>query len=157
MDGINDRENGRTTEIEWIKVLTKYRDELLTCSCGKEFIYGSEEANVNNTCPYCNKPTKTFCYIQIGKRRIALEPGKMLYKFHLDKFSSDYNKIVGKVMTNKNNPSLWGIKFDLNTNIQIKDKDGITKEVVGNGVVPIVNNLKIKFSDDCIAEIKINN
>ena len=157
VDGIKDRENERTTELEWIRELTKYRDELLTCSCGKEFIYGFEEANFNKTCPHCNKPTKTFCYIQIGKRRVALEPYKKIYKFHLDKYSSEYNKVVGIVITNKNNPSLWGIKFNLENDIQIKDKEGNVKDILGNGVVPIVNNLKIKFSDECVAEIKINN
>lgn len=157
VDGIKDRENGRTTEIEWIKVLTKYRDELLMCGCGKEYIYGFEETNLNTNCPHCNKPTKAFCYIQIGKRRVALEPNKMIYKFHLDKYSSEYNEPLGKVITNKNNPSLWGIKFNLDNNIQIKDQKGIIKEIDSKGVVPIINNLKIKFSDDCIAEIKINN
>ena len=157
VDGIKDRENERTTELEWIRELTKYRDELLTCSCGKEFIYGFEEANLNKTCPHCNKPTKTFCFIQIGKRRVALEPYKKIYKFHLDKYSSEYNEAVGIVITNKNNPSLWGIKFNLENDIQIKDKEGNVKDILGNGVVPIVNNLKIKFSDECVAEIKINN
>ena len=61
------------------------------------------------------------------------------------------------VIVNKNNPSLWGIKFKLENNIQIKDKDENVKEIDKNGVVPIVNNLKIKFSDECVAEIKINN
>ena len=83
--------------------------------------------------------------------------GKMIYKFHLDKYSSEYNKVVGMVIVNKNNPSLWGIKFKLENDIQVKDKDENVKEIDKNGVVPIVNNLKIKFSDECVAEIKINN
>ena len=156
VDGLIDRENERTTEIEWVRLLNKYRDELLTCVCGNQFIYGFEEAKLNLNCPYCNKNTKTFCYIQIGKRRVALEPGKELYKSHLDKYSSEYNTRVGEVIANKNNPSLWGIRFNLTDNILIKDINGNVKEVNGNGVVPIVNNLKIKFSDECIAEIHVN-
>ena len=157
VDGIKDRENGRTTEIEWIKELTKYRDELITCSCGKEFIYGFEEENLNSKCPYCNKETKRFCYIQIGKRKIALEPGKRIYKFHLDKYSSNYNEVIGEVIVNKNNPALWGIRFNLTTDIKVKDAGGAIKTIQGNGVVPILNNLAVKFSDDCIAQIKTNN
>lgn len=156
VEGIKDRENGRVTEIEWIKLLTKYRDELISCSCGREFIYGFEENKLNQKCPFCNKPTKRFCYIQIGKRVIVFEPGKMIYKFHLDKYSSEYNEVVGQVITNKNNPRLWGIKINLNNNVEIKDNNGFSKDIAGNGVIPIVNNLKIKFSDDCIAQIKTN-
>ena len=48
-------------------------------------------------------------------------------------------------------------KFKLENEIQVKDKDENVKEIDKNGVVPIVNNLKIKFSDECVAEIKINN
>ena len=156
VDGIYDRENGRVTEIEWLRLLTKYRDELLTCSCGKMFIYGFDEDSINLSCPYCNNKTKTFCYIQIGKHKVALEPGKRIYQYHIDKYSSEYNNVVGQVIVNKNNPSLWGIKFKLANDIEIKDKDGVLKNINGNGVVPIVNNLKIKFSDTCIAEIKVN-
>lgn len=156
VEGIKDRENGRTTEIEWIRLLSKYRDELISCSCNKEFIYGFEETKVNNKCPYCNKTTKKFCYIQIGKRKIALEPGKMIYKFHLDKYSSEYNQVVAKVIVNKNNPSLWGIKLDLESDVQIKDTAGNIKDINSKGVIPIINNLKVKFSDNCIAEIKIS-
>ncbi len=156
VEGLMDRENERTTEIEWIRLLIKYRDELLTCSCGKEYIYGFEENTLNSNCTYCNKPTKTFCYIQVGKHKIALEVGKRIYKFHLDKYSSDYNIEIGKVIANKNNPSLWGIKFNLDHDIEIKDMNDTVKIIKGDGVIPIVKNLKIKFSYEVNAEIKIN-
>ena len=156
VDGIYDRENGRTTEIEWIKELTKYRDGLISCRCGEEFIYPLYNLDNEVKCPYCNKERKNACYIQINKRRIAIEPGKDIYRFHLDKYSSEYNDVAGSVIRNKLNPSLWGIRFNLDKNIQIKDKDGNVKEINGNGVVPVVNNLKIKFDENCIAEIKVN-
>lgn len=157
VDGIKDRENGRTTEIEWIKGLMKYRDELITCKCGKEYIVGFEEEKRNYNCPYCNNKTKEYASIQIGKKIVTLEPGKKLYKVHLDKYSSEYNIVVGEVIVNKKNPSLWGIKLNLDHDILIKDINGNTKTIDGDGVIPIVNNLKIKFSDDCIALIKKEN
>ena len=45
--GLTDRENSRTTELQWLKVLCRYRDELITCGCGKQYIYGFSEKKVN--------------------------------------------------------------------------------------------------------------
>lgn len=156
VDGLKDRENERTTELEWIKLLVQYRDELITCKCGHQYIYGFKEKELNFKCPYCNANTKKFCIIQIGKNQITLEPEKELFKFHLDKYSGEYNQRIAKVIVNKNNPSLFGLKLNLDYNIQIKDQLGTTKEVLGDGIIPIVNNLKIKFSEELIAQIIIN-
>ena len=153
VDGLNERENERTTELEWVRLLTKYRDELLTCSCGNQFVYGFEEKNINTNCPYCNKETKTFCYLKIGKHQIALEPGKNLYKFHVDKYSGEYNQVVGTVIVNKNNPGLWGIRLNLDEDVIIQDKNGTQKTVLKNGVIPIIRNLEIDFGEGLKGEI----
>ena len=156
VDGLKDRENGRTTELEWLKLLCRYRDELITCSCGHEYIYGFSERKRNDKCPFCKKATRRFCYLHIGKSRILLEPNKLLYEIHIDKYSSNYNTPIGKVIVNKNNPSLWGIMLDLSKDISIKDKEGKEKTISKNGVIPIISGLKIKFDDSAIGEILTN-
>lgn len=155
VDGLEDRENERTTELEWIKLLTKYRDELLTCPiCGYEYIYGFEEKKRYDVCPSCGKPTKDVCVLYLSKNKIVLEPEKMIYASHLDKYTSDYKTAVGKVVVNKNNPSLWGIKLALENDVEIKDCKGNEKVVAKDGVIPIVRNLKIRFKENLIGEIK---
>lgn len=157
VDGLKDRENGRVTEIEWLMLLCRYRDELISCKCGKEYIYGFEESNHKVECPYCKNNTRTFCYLTIGKSKILLEPGKKLYAFHLDKYSSEYNKVVGEVVQNKTNPNFWGIKYDLDENVVIQDAKGNSKELLKNGVIPIVANLNIKFKENVIGIINVEN
>ena len=155
VDGLTDRENERTTELEWLRVLSKYRDELLTCNhCGYEYIAGFSEKKRNESCPYCGKPTKDFCTLTIGKNAIALEPGKRLYMCHVDKYSSEYNKSVGIVIVNKNNPSLWGIRLALLEQVELQDGSGKMKTIEGTGVIPIVKNLKITFNEHTIGGIK---
>ena len=63
---------------------------------------------------------------------------------------------IAKIIQNKKNPSLWGIELRLDNEVYIKDKDGKEKVIKKDGVVPIVANLKIKFKEDAIAEIKTN-
>lgn len=154
VDGLIDRENERTTELEWIKLLTMYRDELISCSCGHEFIWGFKENKQNLLCPYCNKPRKEVAVLTMNKRRIILEPGKRLYAYHVDKYSSSYNEVCGEVIQNKNNPAIWGIKMNVDGKIQLKDSKGNVKEINGNGVIPIIKDLKLRFENDTIGEIK---
>ncbi len=157
VDGLSDRENSRTTELEWIRLLCRYRDELITCSCGEEYAYGFYDRKPVKRCPYCRASVKRFCVLNLGKAKIALEPGKYVYESHIDKYSSDYNKPVGKVVVNKNNPGLWGIKLALTHPVLIKDASGKEKEVAADGVIPIINNLKIKFGDNAVAQIICEN
>ena len=153
VDGLTDRENGRTTEIEWLRLLCRYRDELIHCSCGKDYIYGFYEKKPNLSCPKCKAKTRSFCYLQIGRNKILLEPGKFLYKVHVDKYSSEYNTPVARVIANKNNPALWGIRLRLGRDVLVKDESGKEKAIPGDGVIPIVNNLKIRFADNCVGQI----
>ena len=155
VDGLRDRENERTTPLEWVKLLSRYRDELITCGkCGYDYIVGYAEKKRYTECPSCNTPTKDFCTLHIGRSDIALDLGKRVYEPHVDKFSSKYGSVVGRVVSNKNNPSLWGIKLALNTDVEIKDSAGKTKIVAKDGVIPIIRNLKIKFNDKTIGEIR---
>lgn len=155
VDGLKDRENERTTELEWLKLLTKYRDELIQCpNCGYEYIIGFQEKKRYMACPACMKETKEVCNLIIGRNTVALDLGKKLYLNHINKYSSEYNTAIGKVVANKNNPAIWGIKLILDNDIMIKDAEGNEKIIQGNGVIPIVRNLKIKFKENTIGEIK---
>ena len=44
----------------------------------------------------------------------------------------------------------------LNNDVLIKDKEGKEKIIKGDGVIPIVNELKIKFNDNAIGQILTN-
>lgn len=153
VDGLVDRENGRVVEIEWLKLLTKYRDEIISCGCGCSFIYGLEEKKRNLCCPSCNSKVDKCFILKIGKQRIVLEPGKYLYETHMDKYSSQYNKKVGKIIRNKNNPNLWGIMLRLDNDVEIMDSNGKTKIINKDSVIPLIDGLIIKFSEKVKGEI----
>lgn len=154
VDGLTDRENERTTELEWIRLLCKYRDELITCSCGYQYPIGLEEKQEFTNCPKCNLVSKKVLQLKIGKHIIALEPGKNIFENHLDKYSSEYNNVLGVVIVNKNNPSLWGIKLKNNEDIEIVDSHGNKKIVGPNGVIPIIKNLTINFNNNLTGKIE---
>ena len=147
VDGLTDRENQRTTELEWIRCLIKYRDELVSCGCGYQYPYGLSEKNVYTNCPSCNKKIRELCRLRIGKHIILLELDKYIYNHHLDKYSSEYNLAMGKVIVSKKDPSRWGIKLRLDNGVEIMDSTGSIKSIEKDGVIPIIKNLKIKFAE----------
>ncbi len=154
VNGLLDRENERTTELEWLRLLTKYRDELITCpQCGYQYIYGFEEKQSYEKCPACHKSKGNVCVLELGKNKIVLDVGKEIYACHLDKYSSDYQTIKGRVIRNKKNPGLLGIRLFLDKNVKITDKNGIAKEIDKNGVIPLIQNLQIEFDDNVKGEI----
>lgn len=154
VDGLKDRENKRTTELEWIKLLSKYRDELVTCSCGHQYNHFLDDGSVNE-CPICKKKKSNVLVLEINKHLITLEPDKFLYMNHLDKYSSEYDKKIARVITSKTNPSLWGLKIKLDNDVKIIDSHGQSRIVSKNGVIPLINNLKIEFNNQTIATIKL--
>ena len=91
--------------------------------------------------------------LTINKSTIVLEPGKEIYETHLDKYSTNYNEVIGKVIANKNNPGLWGIRVGQG-GITIEDSKGTTKEIASGGIIPIVRNLTINFNENIKGEIK---
>ena len=57
---------------------------------------------------------------------------------------------------NKNNPGIWGIKLNVKESVEICDLSGLRKIIAPNGVIPIVNNLKIDFNESTLAKINMS-
>ena len=122
--------------------------------CGTEYILGLSEKKPNDTCPHCHRPTKEVCMLSIDRRRIALDLGSEITEAHIDKYSPEYNKVVGRVVANPARPSLWGIRFDGVGDIVIRDASGAERIVTDGGVVPVVRELELKFQNNRTAIIK---
>ena len=154
VDGLVNRENERTTEIEWIKLLSKYRDELTTCTCGREYKYGLEENHPVEACPFCKNKKPLRLSLDINKYHIVLEPGKEIYRVHLDKYSTAYNEKIGEVVRSKNNPNIWGIKLEHN-GVTLEDSYQNSKSIEENKVIPIIQDTTIIFNENLKATIKL--
>ena len=94
-----------------------------------------------------------MCVLEIGKNKIVLDEGKEIYACHLDKYSSDYQTVKGRVIRNKENPALLGIRLFLDKNVTVMDKSAKAKEIDKNGVIPLIQNLAIEFGDNVKGEI----
>ena len=153
-EGLTDRENGRTTELEWTRLLLRYRDEVLRCcGCGRDFILGVAEKQKKESCLFCGIPVGNPCFLRVGKNAVVLQKDKQLYTPLIDRFSADYNAVVATVIENQNRPGLFGIRLMNGQSAEICDAAGAMRTIAPNGVIPIIKNLKIKFDRDTEGEI----
>lgn len=147
-DGLKDRENGRLTELEWIKLLFKWRDELVTCH-KDNFQFAASLGN----CPNCNEKAPVVTSLTVSGYEIKLDLHTKLYEPHIDKFSANYGNVVGEVVSNKNDPSLWGIRNLSKSTWIITDSAGHQLSVQPFQVAPIVSNLTIAFDETTVGSI----
>ena len=61
--------------------------------------------------------------------------------------------MMAKVIASKNDPSRWGLKLRLDSDVVVIDQTGSSKTIDKDGVIPLIKNLKICFKDiDAIIE-----
>jgi DNA-binding helix-hairpin-helix protein with protein kinase domain len=153
--GLNDRENGRTTELEWIKILARYRDELVKCSsCSFQFASLVYSGNQEVVCTSCKTTNERRIVLEVNNNLVLLDLKKYIYETHYDKYSGKYAQVVGEIVSNKLNPKLWGIKNLSGTDWSITDDAGVRKIIPHQGVVPIIKNLQIEFKPQIIGKLK---
>ena len=87
-EGINNT-NKRLTATEWRKVLLDVRDHLIQVKGREEFFGVRNKKILPSDC-------RILCYPQ-GKEVLCM-PGKILYKYHLDEYGSDFKTPVAKVI-----------------------------------------------------------
>ncbi|MBQ9749784.1 MAG: hypothetical protein IJV87_04270 [Clostridia bacterium] len=157
VDGLSDRENGRLTESEWIRLLSRYRDELTTCSQNEshQYSYGVFDRKMRTECPFCGAmevlPPFQLC---IGKQSLLLAAGKHLFQHHVDEDYLERNQEIGEVIRSKKDPKRIGIRLTNGEIVLVKDAQGNKSAVAEGGVIPLEKGTKIKFKKNRIGEIK---
>ncbi|MDR1618487.1 MAG: hypothetical protein LBS06_05495 [Treponema sp.] len=141
----------RMIENEWQKLLVRLRDEwYVTCpSCGRVIFPQGRDTAAGLKCSGCGA---SFSYprrlvIKQGSMlyNVPLFPGKKIYACHIIKDSDDYRNVLGEVVMNKNNPSLWGIKNLSTGTWKIRPPGGTEREINGGGAIPIGAGLSVDF------------
>jgi serine/threonine protein kinase len=158
VDAVKDRGNredtDRTDETTWEKLLLRLRDETLTCpNCGWETVYPTDGSAAKCMNAKCNFNLPKMLFLEFKKYKVVLYPGMKIYKNHLG-LVDEFDSVIGEVVQNKKNPSLWGIKNLTDDTWQETTPDGNTKTVDKNGAVRALKGIKVSFGSGVTAEIK---
>jgi serine/threonine protein kinase len=139
--------NRRVTESKWLETFANMLSQIVVCpGCGAEVFYDSdkETKGVAHTCWSCQQTITIPSKLIIGKSNILLTADTKIYSHYLHE---DYNMeiVVGEVVQNPNNPSLWGIKNEDKENWTYIKADGTQIPVTVGRSAAIVKGTKIDF------------
>lgn len=135
---------------EWQNILVQVRALYAKCpKCGKETFHRTDG---NTTCLECRQIFAKVPVLVAGKYTIPLMPGQKLYPCQTSAENS-CGRVVAEVQSNPSNPTLKGIRNLSESQWQATTAQGDVKIIGQNGVVPVIPNVKIRFSKDVTATI----
>lgn len=140
--------NKRVTEPEWMNLFANMMSGVLTCSCGASLFYDEEiEKNgAAHVCWNCQNAVTVPSKLVIGKSRVLLNQNAKLKRHHV---YGDYDMetVVGSIVQNPKNPSLWGVRNEDSVNWTYEKPDGTQIPVEQGRTAGIAKGVKIHFAD----------
>ena len=139
--------NKRVTERQWLDAFANLITGIMFCpDCGAEVFFDERKAatDVSHSCWNCGRLIQHPVSIIIGKNRVLLRKNAKLYS-HSIYGDYDMRTVVGEVVQNPNNPSLWGIKNESSENWTYIRPDGQQIPVAAGRSAAIAKDAKINF------------
>jgi DNA-binding helix-hairpin-helix protein with protein kinase domain len=152
-DGVKNP-NERLPDNEWQKILIRFRDDVVTCNCGNEIIVSLLRTRNTFKCDQCGMVCSYPMQLHVKDFFVNLFPRNKLYLCHTNASSDDFNTITGQIVQNKNNPSIWGIRNMSGDEWITQMANDKASTVQQNSVAPIVEALRIKFSQTLYGTIE---
>lgn len=145
-EGLN-APNKRVTEKRWLEAFANLMSGITACpSCGAEIFYDDHKvaSGIAHTCWNCGNVVRMPSSLVVGKNRVLLLKNTRLYAHHIYG-NYDMATVVGTVVQNPNNPSLWGIKNESTENWTYVKPDGLQIPVAIGRSAAIAKGVKIDF------------
>ena len=145
-EGLN-APNKRVTEKRWLEAFANLMSGITACpNCGAEIFYDDNKvaSGIAHTCWNCGNAVKMPSSLVVGKNRVLLLKDTKLYAHHICG-NYDMTTVVGTVVQNPNNPSLWGIKNESTENWTYVKPDGMQIPVAIGRSAAIAKGVKIDF------------
>ena len=142
--------NKRVTEKQWLDAFANLITGIMTCpDCGAEVFFDERKvaAGIAHSCWNCGRLIQHPVSIIIGKNQNAKLYSHSIYGDY------DMDTVVGEVVQNPNNPSLWGIKNESKDNWTYIRPDGQQIPVAVGRSAAIAKDAKIGFGQ-LIGEFK---
>lgn len=139
----------RIPENVWLKTLTKMLAGITYCqSCGAEIFYDAEKEKNSEVhcCWNCSKNVKIGTKMVIGKNRIMISSDTKLFSHYINE-DYDMETVVGEIVVNPNNPTIWGVKNKTSSNWTYQKSDGTQVAVGKEKAATIAKDVRIDFGN----------
>lgn len=126
----------RLIEKQWLDLLLRLRGDICACSCGSQsFLQAFGRDEDGKLICHCGAHFAEPLRLTDGKNDILLSDGAKLF--------SDSLTVIGEVVRNKLNPSLWGLKNHSHSVWNCTLPNGQEKEIAADGAAPIFVGTKL--------------
>ena len=142
----------RLTEYEWIKVLVKLHDDIITCTCGTGMFLSSLNKNETIECPRCGHNYPYPNQMNIDEYHINIFPGNEILYCHIYG-GEDYKTIIGKVVRSRSDHTRLGIKNLSAKAWRVKHPDKETEEIPAEKIAVTLPDMEIEFEPGISAKI----
>jgi uncharacterized protein YegL len=144
--------NARPTELDWIKVLTRFRGDIVRCSCGNDVFL---QEGKPPKCDGCGRMLRIPCWLSTKDYDIPAVPGALIFRCQLGVCDAE-NALdtAGSVIASRNDPSVLGIRNLDTQDWNVTLKDGQTKYLKSREVVALQQVMTLYINN---AEISVNN
>ena len=129
------RPAARPKEIDWLKALTRFRSEIIHCSCGNEVFIDNGKPR---RCNRCNKMPVVPYHLVLNEYSIPATKGARVYRCQLGACAANEAlNPVAHIVEKKGSPGVFGIR---NMTVQHWDavtSNGVTHQVAPGEIIPL--------------------
>lgn len=136
----------RVLEKEWLDAFIRLKASTIKCPHCKEETFISKQGM--NTCLDCGKNISVPNAIQFMSVKIPLCPGAKLMLWNIDSSQNDINSVVGEVVVNPNDRSVFGIRNLSKITWKVNLPSGGQKPLAPGAVVPIKKDFVIECTNN---------
>lgn len=140
----------RLREYDWLKVLTRFRSEIVSCPCGNDvFVKGDPAAT---QCEDCRKPLPIRYSIKLPEYTMAAAEGSRVYRCQLGICNPDEAlNPVALVVAKPDDPTVLGLKNMTGKTLTAQTPSGRIRQVMPKEVVPFKAGIRIDVFDKQIS------
>ncbi len=133
----------RIIEKEWLDAFFRLKASIVECPHCKQESFITQKGD--NTCIECKKSISVANEMEFSTVKLPLYPGVKIMLWHADSSQNDVSTKLGEVVSNPNNPGMFGIKNTSTISWKVNLPDGSQKPLEPGKVVPI----KAGFNIEC--------
>lgn len=141
----------RITGIEWLRILTRFRGDIVKCSCGNEVFIANTSTTV---CDECGKSIDVNNVIKLSYYSIPAVRGNRIYRCQLGECSSDVAlDPVALVVGKDDDPTVIGLRNMTEYTWSATTPSGKAVELAPGEVAPMKNGIVLEVYE---SQIKFN-
>lgn len=139
-----EKPSARPKEIDWLKVLTRFRSEIVSCQCGNEIFTQQGEPC---KCESCGRMANVRFKLQLAEYSIPAIRDSRIYRCQLGVCNEeDALKAVAQVVEKKETGDL-GVRNKSDSRWDAITTKGTSRKVAPDEVVPLKDGIKLTIKD----------